>query len=167
MPRVVRPKRQRHKEGDVFQIDLGNGHHAFGIVAAGKDHAFFDIFTEVVPSLKEITSARVAFRLWGPADALGSGRWKIIGNIPLTGRLAERAAYRNQPVGSNQVYLYRAGVLTPAELGEVKDLELTAWWNADSVEQRLKDHFAGRTNPTAERFKTIKKYDPRTGQEIK
>jgi len=155
------------KDGDVFQIDLDTGRHAFGIVAAGGEHAFFDVLAEIVPRLEEIAGARVAFRVWGPADAIRSGRWRVIGNVPLAGKLAEPSAYRNQPVGSNQLYLYRAGVLTPATLDEVKDLELAAWWDADSIEQRLKDHFAGRANVTAEYFKRIKKYDPRTRQEIK
>jgi hypothetical protein len=160
-------KRQNQKEGDVFQIDLDTGRHAFGIVAAGREHAFFDVLAEVVPRLEEIAAARIAFRVWGPADAIRSGRWRVIGNVPLAGKLAEPAAYRNQPVGSNQLYLYRAGILTRATLDEVKGLELAAWWDADSIEQRLKDHFAGRANVTAEYFKRIKKYDPHTGQEIK
>ena len=90
-----------------------------------------------------------------------------MGKIDLRGELAEPASYRNQPVGSNQLYLYRAGELTRADEDEVRDLELTAWWSAENIEQRLRDHFAGRLNAFVEMFKVIKRYDPQTGQEIK
>ncbi len=159
--------RRKQKEGDVFQVELGDGRYAFGIVAAGDEHAFFDFCALTIPRVDEVVATKVAFRIWGPADAISSGRWKVLGNIPLSGSLAEPGSYRNQPVGSNQLYLYRGGSRTPATVEDVKDLEATAWWNAEHVEQRLRDHFAGKPNALVERLKVIRKYDPNTGEEIR
>jgi len=87
--------------------------------------------------------------------------------VSLAGALAEIAAYRNQPVGSNQLFIYKGGKVTPASLDEAKDLELLSTWFDVHVEERLMDHFSGRPNRTAEYFKIIKCYDPKTGQEIR
>ena len=67
-----------------------------------------------------------------------------------------------QPVGSNQLYIYRAGQFTPAGVDDARHLEVLAFW---FPAQRLQDHFAGRANRTFEFFKRIKN-DPQTGQEI-
>ena len=95
-----------------------------------------------------------------------AGGWRILGNLPLAGALAEYQAYRNQPVGSNQLYIYRAGQFTPAGVDDVRHLEAFAFWFPAHIVERLQDHFAGRPNRTFEFFKRIKKYDLQTGQEI-
>jgi hypothetical protein len=69
--------------------------------------------------------------------------------------------------GSNQLFICRGGKFTPASLDEAKDLELLSTWFDIHVEERLMDHFSGRPNRTAEYFKIIKSYDPKTGQEIR
>jgi hypothetical protein len=164
-------RRRRNGEpvrpGDVFEIDLGDGHFAFGIVCSGNDCAFFDLRSNRRPPIEEIVSRKVIFRISVAQDAIASGRWKMLGSAALRGELAEPAAYRNQPVGTNQLFLYRAGTLTPATVDDVKDLELLAVWFDLHVEERLRDYFAHRPNRTAEYYKIIKKYDPTTGQEIK
>jgi hypothetical protein len=162
-----RPRRGRSvTAGDVFEIDLGDGYYAFGIVCAGNDCAFFDLRSSKTPSLEEILSHKTIFRIPVAKDAFAPGRWKVLGNAALRGALAEHAEYRNQPVGSNQLFLYRAGKFTPASLEDVKDLEPLAVWFDQHVEERLRDYFAHRPNRTEEYFKKIKRYDVASGQEI-
>lgn len=113
----------------------------------------------------DILCRPVIFRIPIDQDILKSGNWPIIGNAPLTGGLAEPATYRNQPVGSNQLYLYRAGEVREATVEEVWELELLAVWIEVHIVERLLDHFAGRLNRTFEYFSKIKFYGP-NGQEI-
>lgn len=160
-------KRPKAELGDVFEVHLGDGHFAFGVVAAGNDHAFFDLRSQHPPSLEQIVSKRVIFRVPVAQDVFSSGRWKILGNVTLKGALSEPAAYRNQPIGSNEVFLYRSGRFTPATVAEVRDLEPLAVWFDQHIVSRLNNYFAKQPNQMAEQLKTIKQYDPVTGQEIK
>lgn len=164
---TAQPKRQRKpKEGDVLAIPLGDGTFGFGQVSHGGDYAYFDLRSEVFPPVEEIVAHRVAFRVPMVGGSAKEGGWIILGNLPPAGSLAEDPGYRNQPVGSNQLYLIKGNQQIPATYDEVKDLELMSWWFEHHVVERLQDHFAGRPNAMAERFNKIKIYDPQTGQEI-
>lgn len=163
----MRAKRSKFRPGDVFEVDLENGFRGYGIVAAGNDHAFFDLRSRQTPPLEEILSKKVIFRVPVSQEPFASGSWRILGNAPLTGELLEPAVYRNQPVGSNEVFRYQSGKLTPSSVDEVKDLELLAVWLGQHIVDRLNDHFAGKQNRWVELFRTIRRYDPKTGQELK
>jgi hypothetical protein len=163
----VSAKRTKFGPGDIFEVDLGDGFRSYGIVAAGNDHAFFDLRSRQTPPLEEILSKKVIFRVPVSKEPFASGKWRRLGNVPLLAELREPAAYRNQPVGSNQVFRYQSGRLTPSSVEEVKDLELLAVWLEQHIVDRLNDHFAGKRNRWVEYFKTIRRYDPKTGQEVK
>lgn len=166
---TTRSTRQRtppEKEGDVFAIPLGDDKYGFGQVCRGLDHAYFDLQSNIIPPLPEVVSGPVVFRVPVGKHTIRAGGWKILGNLPLVGPLAEYQAYRNQPVGSNQLYICRAGQFTQATLDEVRHLEALAFWFPMHIVERLRDHLAGRPNSTSEFFKKIRTYDPQTGQEI-
>ena len=165
---ATKPKRQRKpKEGDVLAIPLGDGTYAFGQVCkGGGSYAYFDLRSNQFLPIDEIVSCPVAFRVAMVGDSAKNGGWTILGNLPLIGPLAELASYRNQPVGSNQLYLVKGNQRIPATYDQVKDLEVMSWWYEDHVVQRLIDHFAGRPNLEFDSTRRIKVYDPKTGQEI-
>lgn len=157
---------QRPKAGDVFQIPLGDGAYGFAQLCwKGRDCAFFDLKSGTVPSIDEIIANPVIFRTTVEQTILRSGRWPIIGNRPLAGALAEPASYRTQPIGSNQLYLYRAGERYKATLEEVKNLESLVIWLEEHIVKRLLDHFAGRPNRSVEYFRKIRRYGP-DGQQV-
>jgi hypothetical protein len=160
-------KRQRApKEGDILSLSFGDGTYGFCQVSQGRDYAFFDIRTEIIPAIEKIVECPVLFRVPMYGNTALEEGWTVIGNMPLTGSLAENACYRNQPVGSNQQYLYKDGQLIPSAMSEVKDLEVLSWWFASHIVERLRDYFEGRTNPHVELMRKIKVYDPETGREI-
>lgn len=164
---ATKPKRQRKpKEGDVLAIPLGDGTYGFGQVCSGGDYAYFDLRSNRLPHMDEIVWRPVAFRVAMVGDSAKKGGWTILGNLPLIGPLAELASYRNQPVGSNQLYLVKGNQRTLATYEQVKDLEVMSWWYEDHVVQRLIDHFAGRPNLEFDSDRKIRVYDPKTGQEI-
>jgi len=156
----------KEKEGDIFAIPLGDDIYGFGQVARDFDHAYFDLRSLTIPDLTEIVRYPVIFRVPVGKHTIRAGGWRILGNLPLAQALADYQAYRNQPVGSNQLYIYRAGQFTPAGVDDVRHLEAFAFWFPAHIVERLQDHFAGRPNRTFEFFKRIKKYDLQTGQEI-
>lgn len=163
---TTKSKHRKPKEGDVMSIPLGDGTYGFGQVCHTGDYAFFDLRTETVPAIEEIVSHPVAFRVPTVSDASRNGGWAILGNVAPVGSLANPAAYRNQPVGSNQLFLIVGNQRIPATYEEVKDFEAMSWWFDHHVVQRLKDHFAGCENRDAETLRKVKIYDSKTGQEI-
>ena len=163
-----KPKRQRKpKEGDVLAIPLGDGTYGFGQVGkGGGSYAYFDVRGERLLSAEEIVAHPIAFRVPTANDSAKEGGWKILGNLPPTGVIAEDAVYRNQSVGSNQLNIIKGNQVIPATYDEVKDLEVMSCWFRHQIVQRLLDHFDGRPNQEFERTRKIKVYDPKTGQEI-
>jgi hypothetical protein len=141
--------------------------HAYGVLATGNDVAFYDVLAPSTPSLDLLMTQRIAFRVYvvqkgGPFF----GQWKHIGSTSLTGDLLEPSKYRNQPVGSNDLFVYQAGKFTSAAYDEVKDLEPFVIWFPMHIEERLRDHFEGRPNQAFEFLNRIKRYDPVTHLEI-
>jgi hypothetical protein len=159
-------KRRKLSPGDVFEINLGVLGHAYGVLATGNDVAFYDMLSPSTLSLDMLEVQKILFRVYVVEDGLLSGQWKIIGSISLTGDLLKPCKYRNQPVGSNDLFVYQAQKFTPATYDEVKDLEPLVVWFPMHIEERLRDHFEGRPNKAFELMSRIKKYDPTTRQEI-
>lgn len=109
--------------------------------------AFFDFRSKnELEDVEEILRHRIAFRVPVAPDAAASGGWRLLGIAQLRGQLAERACYRHRPVGSQEAYLYKAGVSSPASPEELEGLEDLSTWFSTHVEERLEDHFAGRPN---------------------
>lgn len=157
---------QRPVQGDVVAIPVSGG-FSVGIWCVGNDMAFLNAFFDSPPSIDDLDDLSVAFRVLASDEPIRRGTWPKVGGLDLVPPLNELASYRNQPVGSNELYIWRAGQLSEAAVEEAAQLELMAIWDEKHIVERLEDHRAGRPNKTAEYFKVIKKYDPKTGQEIK
>lgn len=165
---TAKPKRYRKpKEGDILAIPLGNGTYGFCQVAFGEDYAYFDLQRDKFLPVEEIISHPIAFRVPMMGDSAKDGEWISLGNAPLNGPLSKVSDYWSQPVGSNQLRIWRGNTFIAATADDVKGLEKMAGWYEHHIVQRLLDYFAGRANDTVEYLKKIKVYDPQTGQEIK
>lgn len=162
-----KPKRQRKpREGDVLAIPLGDGTYGFSQVCAGGDYAYFDLRSSTFPSIDEIVVSPVAFRVPTVTSSVMKAGWVMLGNVPPKGLLKEVSSYRNQPVGSNQVYIIKGNQVRLAAYDEAKDLEAMSVWFEQHVVQRLVDHFDGRPNAEFESTRKNKCYDPTTKQEL-
>lgn len=134
------------KEGSLYAIKLEDGSYAYGQVCKGLDFAFFDLKSPKLLPVDDILDRPVAFRIPVARGEPSRAGWTCVGVGPLQGSRATEAAYRHSPVGSKDVFLYRAGESRQASDSEVENLEVWAIWFAPQIEQRLADHFAGRTN---------------------
>jgi hypothetical protein len=162
-------KAKKHREielGTIFEIDLGSMGRAYAVRCAGNDVAFFDYLSHEAPLPELLATKKILFRFNVAYDELVSGRWPIVGHMTLIETLAQAAAYWNQPVGSNDIFLYRNGKFQPATREDVRGLEPLITWFQSHSEERLRDHFEGRPNKTIEYLNRIKKYDAVTGMEI-
>ena len=79
--------------------------------------------------------------------AVKSGRWRVIGNRPLEGELLNPPArFIHDPLDPESFSIYRRGQTVPASREEIGGLERAAVWEPEHVEDRFRDHYAGRTN---------------------
>lgn len=154
------PSRKRLRPGAVVSIDLGDGEGvAFGRVLRPPLIEFFDdrAADAADVDISVIAEGPVAFRVWVMDRAVRSARWPVIGDVPLSPD--EESAvhwFFRQDVISHHLFRYRsepddpAGcVEVPASFEECIELECAAVWSPEHIEDRLRDHFAGRPNRCA------------------
>ena len=149
-------KRTRRMVGQVVEIDLGDGLKAYGRVLEEPLLAFYDKLVRdgVLPPLTEVADWPVAFKIWVMNHAITKGRWKVIGSLPLSADMQVRPGFFKQDAmnGRLSIYDYDAApnYERPASRAECETLECAAVWDPEHVEDRLRDHFAGRPSKWTE-----------------
>jgi hypothetical protein len=153
---MKRKQRLRRKLGDIVSIPLGEGRVGFGWVLGEPLMAFFDYSndSDQIPSVEKISQAPLAFRIWVMNHALTEGIWPVIGHAPIPDELATPPWFFKQDPLSRKVSITQTGAEEmPAENVQCEQLECAAIWEPDHVVDRLRDHFAGRSNKWVESMK--------------
>ncbi len=138
-------KRERMPElGDFIRVVLPDGGLVFGRILRDPLIAFYDMKTDSTPSLDEIESAGVLFKIWVMNKAVSSGRWSVIGNKELRPDLLVEPRFFKQDPISKKFYIHGSKTADePVSPEECVGLERAAVWSAEHVEDRLMDHFNG------------------------
>ena len=144
-------KRVRRREGDVLRIVLSDGRHSYAQVSGDPLVVFFEGAFRDDLSLSRVPHLPVLVRIWVHDDAIKKGIWPVLGNQPLTPKNAAEPFFYKQDLMTGALSLYHStfsdrGWERPASLAECEGLECAAVWEAEHVEDRLRDHFAGRPN---------------------
>jgi hypothetical protein len=143
--------RVRRREGDVLKIALGDGRHSYAQVSGDPLVVFFEgAFTDDLP-LSRVPHLPVLFRIWVHDDAIKKGVWPVIGNQPLTPENEAEPFFYKQDDMTGALSLYHStfdqtGWERPSSATECAGLECAAVWDAEHVEDRLRDHYAARPN---------------------
>jgi hypothetical protein len=150
MPDKVR-RRINLREGDFVQIDLGGGQACYGRVLKNPLMAFYDLLAAKPIAIEDVGVQPVLFRIWVMNYAVKKGRWPIIGHLPLERDLLEPPRFFKVDPISKRLFIYsNSGKDESASHQECRGLERAAVWDPEHVEDRLRDHFAGRPNKWAE-----------------
>ncbi|WP_373276479.1 Imm26 family immunity protein [Sphingomonas kyungheensis] len=145
----------RRREGDLLKIDLGGGHQSYAQVAAGPLMIFFERASADDLAPEDVSRLPVLFRLWVANHAVTHGRWPVIGRVPLNPESRVEPFFYKQDVMTGRLSLYHSTFAAPnweraATYAECAGLEAAAVWEPEHVEDRLRDHFAGRPNKWVE-----------------
>ena len=141
---------KKYKIGNIYAIPLNDSEFSYAQVCVSGDMVFFALKSKEHPTLEEIVSSPIAFRVTVALDAAKLGKWILIGNAPLQGVAAEMGVYKLRPVGSEKIYLYKKGgaaIVSDLEViseESAKNLEVVATWFSMHVETRLEDFFDGK-----------------------
>jgi hypothetical protein len=147
-------KRQSEAIGDVVRIDLGDGFHTYARKLEEGIFAFYDCRVKEELPIDQIISCPILFQVPVMAYAVKRGRWEVIGRAPLDDVLKNPSPRFMQDALRPQVFsIYEKGKIRPATKEECVGLEREAVWDPEHVEDRLRDHYAGRKNKWVESLK--------------
>jgi len=144
-------KKVRRREGDLLAIDLGNGKRSYAQVATEPLIVFFDgDFANDLPA-GEVGYLPVLFRLWVANHAVTHRRWPVVGREALAPENQEEPVFYKQDAVTGNLMLYHSSFAQtnwerPAILADCEGLECAAVWEPEHIEDRLRDHYAGRPN---------------------
>ncbi|MEQ1591027.1 MAG: immunity 26/phosphotriesterase HocA family protein [Thiobacillaceae bacterium] len=147
---------QRIVAGALVRLKLKDDLFCYGQVINKAEIAFFDFFEREPsqPLPEDILLKPILFVLAVMNSAIKSGRWKVIDKRPIAEKLLEPREYFIQDKITKQFSIYRNtdGSIRPANRVDVDGLECAAVWEAEHVEDRLRDHFAGCPNALVARL---------------
>lgn len=148
---VKRKKEIEPKQGDVFEIPLEDGRFGYGQVLNYTTYGFFDLASKERLPLEQIVEASVAFRVGCSSAAIGTGRWQILANVPLTTEMRQPLRlFRNN--GPDWWFLHEWRPETGTHdrrvlREEVTGLEYAGLWTPSGIEERLLMHLRGEPCP--------------------
>lgn len=149
--RKIGPKKRT--VGDIVQIPLGDGTHTYARVLHEASFAFYDSRTNEDLTVDRITSRPILFFVPVMDRAIKEGRWSIVGHAPVDDNLKVPPRFIQDPLDKNKFEIYEKGQIRPATRQECLGLEREAVWDPEHVEDRLRDHYAGRNNKWVELLK--------------
>lgn len=149
-------KRQKLEMGAFIRIPLDSETHTFGRILKSPFVAVYDCQSKDESAHGEqIAASPVLFVVAVMDRAVKTGRWQIIDRIPLEEseiRIPDQFMQdRFNPLKCR--IIDSSGTSREATIEECEGLEPAAVWEAEHVEQRIRDHYAGRKNVYVESMK--------------
>lgn len=147
---------KKPRVGSLLRISLGNETDAFARVLPNSQVAIYaHLVSQGDAPPPSIFDSKPLWKLTVMKSALTSGKWKAVDFRPLEPELASPVEYfmRDRLTGRYSVYRSSDGQTRDSTFEECKMLEAAAAWEAEHVEDRLRDYFAGRPNAWAEQLK--------------
>lgn len=140
-------RRPRRKRGNALAIPDGFGGWFFGRELSKPLIGFYDLRSKNLLEPTQILGTPILFKVFVSDYAITDHIWRRIGWKPLEPDLSRPVDFFTQDALSGQLKIYKQGGLTiPATEDMVEGLECAAVWDPQHVEERLKDHYAGRSN---------------------
>jgi hypothetical protein len=142
----------------VVEIPLGNGQATLAR-DLGTEVEFYDrlIAEGEDVDVTQVRLAPIAFQVPVMDSAFKrGGGWRVIGQLPLGNDEPRDARFFKQDPISGRLSIYWEDHLhggwheVPATVEECSGLEQAAVWSAIHIEDRLRDHFAGRASKWVE-----------------
>jgi len=145
---------RKHAIGDLVGIQLDPKSHAYARVLGGAAYAFYDKQSTLDLTPAQVQALPIAF--FAAVMDTAKARWERIGIVQGLPELIPPPRFIQDPLRKTSFSLYwNDGTITPASEAECHNLERASVWFPDQMEERLRDHFAGRQNPCVEAMKLI------------
>lgn len=151
-------KKQQITEGAVLEINIENQYYVYSqILSKGLGYAFFDFKTkEKLKDLNILQNSQVLFIVMVYSDIITKGVWLKVGKLPIRNDLLVLPMkYIQDNLNPDKFELYNpnTGEINKATREECEGLECAAVWEANHVEDRIRDHYLGVPNIWLESLK--------------
>lgn len=145
---MAKAKKTKRNVGDLLKVMLTEVQHSYVLVLPSARYAFFDYLGNEELSPEEIVKLKILFQLFVMDNAVTSGRWVIVGHAePSLPFLQSPPFFKQDAINKTKFWLYLGdGKEVPATREQCSGLERYAVWDPEHVEDRLRDHYAGRPN---------------------
>lgn len=136
---------QKQQVGRVFKINLFNGYHTYGYEIDNSNIVLLDIMTVDDISTDKILNLPPLFIVWIFNKAVTN--WEQVDQVQLTPKQRKPPLkFIQDSIDLSLRITDEYGQGYPASFEEVQGLERMAIWHDINVEQRVRDHFAKKTN---------------------
>ena len=150
MPESKKTRSNKRTIGDVVKISLGDRTHTYARVLSDASFAVYDARETKELPLEEIIQRPVLFFVAVMDHAVKKGRWPVVGHSPVQDRLLPPPRFIQDPLDRDSFSIYENGRIRRATRQECIGMERAAVWEPEHVEDRLRDHYAGRKNKIIE-----------------
>ena len=150
--------KQRITEGSILEIKIENEYYVYAqILRKGLGYAFFDYKTdEKLIDFTVLNNTKVLFIVMVYNDVITKGHWLKVGKLDIREDLMELPMKFIQDVLNHnnfEIYNPNTGETTKATKEQCKGLEYAAVWEANHVEDRIRDYYLGVSNVWVEQLK--------------
>jgi hypothetical protein len=142
-------KKQQRTPGSIVEINIDNQYFVYAQILK-EGLVVFDLkTTKQLDDLNTLLNAPILFFLAVYRDVITTGIWLKIGKLDIRKELEIVPMQFIQDALDSKVFrLYdpNTGEITPSTKEECKGLESASVWEASHVEERIRDHYAGKVN---------------------
>lgn len=139
-------RRGRRRVGDVVSIALDDaGTKAYALVLNESKFAIFD--GRGTSEIDHVLKQAPMFYVSVMNSAVTTGRWPVVEvHLERVAELKVPPTFMQDPINREKFQIYDKGIMRPATRAECSALERTAVWDAEHVEDRIRDDYVGREN---------------------
>jgi hypothetical protein len=143
--------KQRITEGAILEIHIESEYYVYAqILTKGLGYAFFDFKSkEKLTDFTILLESNVLFIVMVYNDVVTKGTWVKVGKLPIRNDLlVQPMKFIQDNLNPNDFELYNpnTGEITKATRQECEGLEYAAVWEANHVEDRIRDYYLGVPN---------------------
>jgi hypothetical protein len=140
-------KKQRITQGSILEINIDNQYYAYAQILDKSEYAFFDYKSEKqLNDLSILESKPILFMVGVYDDVVTKGHWLKVGKLEIRESLKVLPMQFIQDAlhpDRFEFYNPNTGEITPATKEKVKNLERASVWEANHVEDRIRDYYNG------------------------
>ena len=149
--------RQRITEGAILEIKIEGQYYVYAQIVSEADCAFFNYKSTVkLKDFSVLENANVLFIIAVYDDVITQGKWLKVGKSNIREDLKNKPMkFIQDPINQNNFELYNpnTGEISKATKEQCIGLECAAVWEANHVEDRIRDYYLGIPNIWLEQTK--------------
>ena len=150
-------KRQKITIGSVLEINIENQYYVYAQILTKSECVFFNFRSEItISDLKLLDNSEVLFYLAIYNDVITKGKWLKVGKLPVRDNfkiLPLNFIQDIQNTDNFELYNPNTGEIVKATREKCEGLEYAAVWEANHVEDRIRDYYLGVSNVWVEQLK--------------